>query len=325
MKNIGTMLAAAILAVVLVLYMCTFQVRFTEVAIKKTFGKPGDSAITDPGLKLKWPWPLQSVVVYDKRIRILEDRTAEIRTVDGKNVLLTTFTAWRIKDPSEFHTNFPGGVEDGESLLRSIIVTGKQAVTGQHTLAEFVSTDPAKRKIRQMEQEMKAAVAENSQEQFGIEVVDFGIKKLGLPASTTSAIFEAMKENERRKANEYQEQGKATAVEILATANATEQRIMAVVDRKVAGIRDEAQQKVSEYYKEFDEYPHLRIFLDSLRTMKTALRERSTLVLSTKEAPWDVFTDEGRAAVPLRDGIRPAEPDEASPKESRTPSPGTTD
>ena len=36
MKNLGTMFAAVFLAVVLVLYMCTFQVRFTEVAIKKT-------------------------------------------------------------------------------------------------------------------------------------------------------------------------------------------------------------------------------------------------------------------------------------------------
>ena len=70
MKNLGTVLAAAFLAVVLLLYMCTFQVRFTEVAIKKTFGRLTREAITEPGLKFKWPYPIQTVVVYDKRIRV---------------------------------------------------------------------------------------------------------------------------------------------------------------------------------------------------------------------------------------------------------------
>ena len=46
MKNIGTILAAVFLGLVLLLYMCTFQVRFTEVAIKKTWGRPDTTATT---------------------------------------------------------------------------------------------------------------------------------------------------------------------------------------------------------------------------------------------------------------------------------------
>ena len=90
LKNLGSVLAAIVVAVVLVLYMCTFEVRFTEVAIKKTFGKPEVNAITDPGLKFRWPWPIQEIVVYDKRLRIMEDRTEETRTIDGKNLVVTT-------------------------------------------------------------------------------------------------------------------------------------------------------------------------------------------------------------------------------------------
>ena len=40
MKNVGTILAGAIVILVLTAYLLTFQVRFTEVAIIKTFGKP---------------------------------------------------------------------------------------------------------------------------------------------------------------------------------------------------------------------------------------------------------------------------------------------
>ena len=110
MKNAGTWLAAAFLAVVLVLYMCTFQVRFTEVAIRKTWGNPAKEAITEPGLKFKWPRPIQSVVIFDKRIHFLEHRTEETRTVDGKNLQLTTYTLWTITDPLTSHTQLPGGV-----------------------------------------------------------------------------------------------------------------------------------------------------------------------------------------------------------------------
>jgi membrane protease subunit HflC len=158
-KNVGTILAALVLAAVLVLYMCTFQVRFTEVAIRKTWGSPAKEAITEPGLYFKWPAPVQNVVKYDQRVRMLEDRTEETRTVDGKNLVLTTFTLWKITDPSTFHTNFPGGEEDGQRKLRTTIVTQKHAVVGRRTFDEFVSTDPKQRKLRDIETEIRSAVA----------------------------------------------------------------------------------------------------------------------------------------------------------------------
>jgi len=299
MKNLGTIVAAVFLGVVLALYMCTFQVRFTEVAIKKTWGKADPEPIVKPGLYFKWPKPAQSVVVYDKRVRILENRTEETRTVDGKNLLLATFTLWRIRDPVTFHTNFPGGEEDGEKKLRTTIITSQQAVTAGHTFSEFVSTDPEKRKIRQIEEEMKAAVARDTLKDFGVDVVAFGIKKLGLPESVTTAIFESMKSHEEAKAERYRAEGEASAAKILADARAVESRIMAEVDQKVAEIHTEAERIVSEYYKEFDEYPALRIFLDTLRTLREALKERTTLILTDDQAPWSMFNEKTRAAVPL--------------------------
>jgi membrane protease subunit HflC len=303
MKNLGTIAAAVFLGIVLVLYMCTFQVRFTEVAIKKTWGKPARQAITEAGLYLKWPRPIQSVVIYDRRMRILEDRTEETRTTDGKNLLITSFTLWRIADPVEFHTNFPAGVEEGEKKLRTTVITYKQAVVGQHEFADFVSTDPAKRQIRQIEDEIHVVVAKDALEEFGVEVVGFGIKKLGLPESVTTAVFDSMKSHEEAKAARYIAEGSATAAKIVADARAVEKRIMAEVDQKVAEIKTDAERIVSEYYKEFDKYPELRIFLDKLRTMRAALRERTTIIPDTTESPWDVFDEHERAQVPFRDGV----------------------
>lgn len=297
MKNVGTIAAAAFLAIVLALYMCTFQVRFTEVAIKKTWGRPQQDAIIEPGLYFKWPRPIQNVVVYDKRTRILEDRTEETRTQDGKNLLVTTFTLWRIEDPAQFHTNFPMGVEDGEKKLRTTIITQKHSVIGKRGFAEFVSTDPKDRKLAEIEREMQDAVAADALGQYGIKVVGFGIKKLGLPQSVTTAIFDSMKSHEQAKAARYTAEGDARAADILASAKATEDRIMAAALQKAAEIEADAQRVVSAYYKEFDRHPGLRIFLDTLRTVREALQSRTTLILYTGEAPWNVFDEDERLRI----------------------------
>lgn len=301
MKNFGTIFAALFIAVVLFLYMCTFQVRFTEEAVVKTWGKPAKDAIVEPGLKFKWPAPIQTAVVYDKRVRVLEDRTEETRTVDGKNVLLTTFTLWRISDPVKFNTNFPGGVEEGESKLRTTIIAQKAAVVGQRPFQQFISTDPKERKMREIENQIRDAVEASAADEYGIEVIDFGIKQLGLPETVTSAIFDSMKSNEENKASDYRSQGKAEATKIQAEAKASEQRILAAAQQKSEQIRADAERVVSEYYKEFRQHPELRIFLDKLRSLREALQERTTLIIDTHTAPFDVMSEAGRKIEPEKD------------------------
>ncbi len=297
MKNIATILAAAFLAAVLLLYMCTFQVRYTETAIRKTWGRPSGEALKDPGLHFKWPAPIQTVVKYDQRIRTLDDRAEETRTTDGRNVVVTTFTHWRITDPAKFLTNFPGGEEDGERKLRTTIVTQKLAVISRHSFDEFISTDPEKRKLRDIELEIKDAVIKDVAKEYGIDVVGFGIKKLGYPQSVSASIFNAMKAHEQAKAARFMAEGDARAADILAGAKATRDRIMSAAGEKVAAIESEAQRVVSGYYDEFKLYPELRGYLDKLRTVAEALKERTTLILDTKETPWDVFDSKTREGV----------------------------
>src|SRR4030095_2814639 len=104
-RSLPSLLAGALLVIVLVLYMITYQVRFTEVGVIKTFGKaspPGD-VITEPGLYWKWPWPIQEVAVYDNRIQMTANPGEETPTRDGKPIIVTTAIGWRIKDPYLFN------------------------------------------------------------------------------------------------------------------------------------------------------------------------------------------------------------------------------
>lgn len=301
MKNLPTLLAAVFVALVLLAYMCTFEVRSTEVAIVKTAGRPADEAITEPGLNYKWPWPIQSVVKYDKRIRILSDKTEETGTRDEKNLILSSYTAWRIVDPSKFHENFPNE-EDGVRSLRTLIRSRKNDEVGTRRLAEFVSVHKHERRLDDIEESILKAIRvlpkdEDGPEvliedEYGIEVLGFGIKKLALPEAVTAEIFASMKAAQQAKAQRYIGEGDSKAKDIIATAHATEQRILAAAQSKVAEIDAESHRIVGEYYKRFNQYPELQIFLDKLKSNINALKARSTIILDTSGPPFDLFQED---------------------------------
>ncbi|MCK4660271.1 MAG: hypothetical protein KAV82_12180 [Phycisphaerae bacterium] len=302
MKNLPSVLAAVALLAILLLYMCTFQVRFSEVAIVKTFGKvasvedmsaghEGDmvkDVKREPGLYLRWPWPIQSVEKFDTRIRILEDTIEETPTRDSKNLVVTTFTGWTIDDPYKFHVAYPN-IKDGEEALRAKVRSHKKAIVGKHDFSEFISTDPAERHLHEIEEEMKVAFAAEALEQFGVKTHIFGIKRLGLPQAVTKDIFENMKKMEENKAENYRTEGEAKARKIVAEAEAARERIMAVAKRKADEIRDAGQRRVGEIYTAFTEHQELRIFLDKLKALEELCRERVTLILDTEIAPADLF------------------------------------
>jgi modulator of FtsH protease HflC len=307
MKNLPSVVAAVALLAVLVLYMCTFQVRFNEVAIVKTFGKA--DATTDvkraPGLYGCWPWPIQSVEKFDTRIRILEDTIEETPTRDSKNLVVTTFTGWTIDDPYKFALAYRTP-KDAEETLRAKIRSNKKAVVGKHDFSEFISTDPAERRLPEIESEMRAGFAREALDQFGVKTHIFGIKRLGLPEAVTKDIFENMKKMEENKAANYKTEGEAKAAEIVAEATAARERIMAVAQRKADEVRNEGQRRVGEIYRAFTEHQDLRMFLDKLKALEELCKERATLILDTQMAPTDLFRlDQGgpASAVPGKNPV----------------------
>jgi len=292
-SRLPSVLAAIVLVAVLGLYMCSFQMRATEVGIRKTFGKADPVPITQPGLYWKWPWPIQEAVKYDTRVRILEDTVEETPTADSKNVTLTTFTGWVVADPYKFHTSYPNP-KQGEEALRTKIRAHKKAVVGVHSFAEFVSTREDERKLRQIEDELKEFVKAEAQRDFGVDIRIFGIKKLGLPTEVTDAIFKRMIAVQRTKAMNYEAEGRAAAQDIVAGAESKRQQILAVAQRKVDDIESEGRRRVGEIYKRFEQHPELRIFLDKLQALEDILKTRTTLLLDTNFAPIDLFQEKSR-------------------------------
>ena len=77
MKNLPSIIAAVVLAAILLFYMCTFQVRSTEVAIVKTFGE-ADKTPFPFRLSVMKGFSMRGYVVFE----IIKDPQRLARAVD---------------------------------------------------------------------------------------------------------------------------------------------------------------------------------------------------------------------------------------------------
>jgi membrane protease subunit HflC len=287
-RNAATIIAGGLLAILLVVYMSTYQVSFNEVAIVKTLGKVS-YVETQPGLRACWPWPIQQVVKYDMRVNVLEDPLSEPLTQGGKPVTAQAFMAWRIKNPELFLTKV-GSVSQAAAQLRTQLKSQKEAVLGSYSLADFVSTDATDLKLLEVEKTLRDYMDRWARGMFGIEVLAVGIKRLGVPASTSREIFGAMKEGRGELVKRYQAEGQAEATRITSEADRISKQIQSFAALRAEQLRAEGQAKAAEQFKEFQKDEGFAIFLKEVNMLRQTLQSNTTLVLDWNTRPFSFFS-----------------------------------
>lgn len=297
-KKAVTMAVAGVIAIALTIYMITFQVRATEVAVVTTFGKVTRS-IEAPGLYWKWPFPVQYVRKFDRRIQEFESRLEQVFTADEKNIIISTYIGWRVKDP----VTFMRAVTDVTALETTLEASVRSYVNGvisQHDFSDLISERTETLHFKAIEDKVvkllndgeshKGDVNKGVKEEFGIEIVIFGLKKLELPEKTTQEVFNRMQAERQRIAEEFRSKGKSEGKKIKTQADS---EAKAMKDRAVAEakiIRGQGDSKAAEHYRVFAQNKELAIWLFKLETLEKLLNEKTTLVLDTRTPPFDMLS-----------------------------------
>jgi membrane protease subunit HflC len=287
MKNISIPLFLLVLLVVLVLVSTMFQVRETESALVTTFGKV-TRTFTAPGLRFKWPLPIERVVKFDSRLRILEAQLGETTTKGAVPVIVNTFVVWRIADPCEFF-NAVGTVTEAEAKLRSQINDTQNKVIGRHFFSEFVNSDPAKIKFDQIENEMLTELQAATKGLYGLDIKAAGIKQLKVSEDVSKDVFERMKKERERQTEATIAEGTAAARKITTNADSMRTELLAAADARAKAIRAQGDAEAAGYYKMLEEDPQLAMFLRDLEALKKILEKRSTLVIGAEAEPFKML------------------------------------
>ena len=288
-KNHLSIGVGGLLLVIFALLLLFFQVRETEVAMVTTFGKPTRD-IPDPGVKIKWPWPIEKVHRFDKRIQNFEGKFEEALTSDQRPLLISVYVGWRIADPKVFLPRFgDGSVAEAERSLESLVGSAKSTVIGKHPLSHLVSADEKELKFTDIEREMLGAIQTQARSSYGIEIRFLGIKRLGLPESVTTKVFDRMKSERQLLVNQIQFEGEEQAMNIRSTAERERDRLLADADAQATRIRGEADAEAAKSFAVFKQNPELANFILKLNALESTLKERTTLILDQRTPPFDLL------------------------------------
>ena len=289
-KNAITLVIAALLLVIFALLLFTFQVRQSEVVVVSTFLKPTDT-ITNAGLYVKWPWPVQSINRFDSRVQTFADIPSETLTADSTMLLVNVFVGWKISDAKEFFPKFPGGSTlAAQRQLENMLRSAKAAVVGKHNLADFVNSDPAQLKFNDIEKEIQTAVeTELAKNNYGISLEFLGIKKLGLPENVTQSVFDRMKAERTKFITEAQFKGEAEATKIKSAAERQAADLIANAQADATRIEGAGVAEAAKTLGVFQENPTLAVFQLQLEALKNSLGQKSTLIFDERTPPFDLF------------------------------------
>jgi len=287
MKNIAITIFIALIAVVMGLYLIAFQVRETESALVMRFGKPVRE-ITEPKLYFKWPAPIERVHKFDSRMQVFEVDLGEPTAKDALPIIVNTYVVWKIAEPLKF-LNAVKTVKEAEKKLYSQIKSVQGTVIGQHSFGEFVNSDPAKIKFKQIEEEMLATLKQPVRQEYGIEIETLGIKQFKISKKNSPAVFERMKAARNRRTVATEDRGKAEANAIIADANLKRTELLAAADARAKAIRGRGDAEAAKYYELLEEEPELAMFLRNIEALEKILKERSTIVIRDDSEPFELL------------------------------------
>ena len=243
---------AIVIAVGLViLAMSIFTVDEREHALKFRLGEiiKDDH---DPGLHFKTPF-INNVRKFDNRVLTLDADPERFLTSEKKNVIVDYYVKWQITDPGQYYRS-TGGVEaQATQRLQRVINDGLLAEFAKRTVQEVVSGERA-----QIMQVMQARANEEA-DVFGIDVRDVRVRRIDLPDEVSASIYDRMRSERRRVAQDLRSRGEEAAERIraeadrertviLAEAYREAQRIRGDGDANAAAIFAEAHDRDSEFY-----------------------------------------------------------------------------
>jgi membrane protease subunit HflC len=293
----------AVIIVLVLLRQSFFTVGPTEFVYLTQFGQhmatyDGADADHDAGLHTCWPWPVQAVQRLDRRLQYFDLPATELPTRDarsqaaGKDVenridkmlIVEAYVCWRIsgKDNVDVFIRKLGTPEAVQDIVGKRISDHLGGVISQLNTRDLINIDAdlVESNMNKLWRETLEALQNPMREKYGIDLVDVRLRRFYHSPNVTRNIYETIRAKRKAKAEEYYAKGRYDAAKIEKDADVAAQKIEDLAN-KVADqrkedaltdaldIRNQAHKKDKELHE----------FLQSMKTLKEALKKNKTLLL----------------------------------------------
>jgi membrane protease subunit HflC len=264
----------AALVVLLVAANSVFVVNEAQSAILLQFGRIARTGY-EPGLHFKIPF-VQQVQRFDKRVLTLDSAPERYLTSEKKDVNIDFFVKWRIADPARFYVAVAGNETLAQQRVGPIVKEGLRTAVNTRTLQELVAGGRA-----DVTQHL-VTEANRAMEGLGIEIIDLRIKRIDLPEDGTviGSVYERMRSERKKVANQLRAEGSETAKTIRADADRQVKVIIAEAYRDAEKIRGEGDATASRTYAAaFGKDPDFYSFYRSLEAYRDVFSHEGSLMV----------------------------------------------
>jgi membrane protease subunit HflC len=231
--------------------------------------------ISQPGLHFKLPPPFQNVVFLDKRILTIDPPdTDRFITAEKMNILIDAFTKWRITDPKLYFVSFGGDEKRAQDRMSQIVKAALNDEITKRTVREVISGQRGK-----VMDAIRSKVAEEAK-QIGVDIIDVRLKRVDYVDQINASVYDRMKSERLRVANELRSTGSADSEKIRADADKQRTVILAEAYRDAEKMRGEGDAKASQIYAQaFGQNPEFYKFYRSLEAYRASFKTRQDLMV----------------------------------------------
>ncbi|NMM28841.1 MAG: protease modulator HflC [Glaciimonas sp.] len=231
--------------------------------------------IKNPGLYFKLPPPFQNVLFMDNRILTLDTPDADrFITAEKKNILVDAFVKWRIIDPRLYFISFGGDERSLQDRMSQIVKAALNEEITKRTVREVISGERGK-----VMDAIHKKVG-NEAKEIGVEVVDVRLKRVDYVEQISNSVYDRMKSERARVANQLRSTGAAESEKIRADADRQRTVLLAEAYRDAEKIKGAGDAKASQIYAQaFGKSPEFYKFYRSLEAYRASFKNRNDVMV----------------------------------------------
>ena len=286
MRSFGIGFVIAILALIILLANSLYIVTDKQTAILLRFGEIIDPKI-ESGLHFKVPI-LNTVRKFDSRVLTLDAIPQPYFTEEKKRLIVDAFVKWRISDNEQFYITSSGGQLSAlRTLLTQRVDEGLRNQFGKRTVQDVISGERD-----QLMRVLTADLNKVANSALGVEVIDVRVKKIELPTEVNDSVYNRMRTERERLAQELRAEGNEIAEEIRANADKERTVILADAYKTAEIIKGEGDaEATSTYAKAFNKNPEFYEFTRSLSAYQSTFENKSDVLLIDPESDFFKYLD----------------------------------
>lgn len=276
MNRIGIWVSSLLLVLALASSML-FVVDQRQFGVVYALGQIKE-VITEPGLNIKLPPPLQNVTYIDKRLLTLDSPDTEpMLTAEKQRVVIDWYVRWRITDPMAYIRNVGLDEKSGANQLNRVVRNAFQEEINKRTVKDLLSLS---RDVLMNDVKREVLEKVRGDKPWGVDVVDVRITRADYVDAITESVYRRMEAERKRVANELRSTGGAEGEKIRADADRQREVTIANAYREAQKIKGQGDSQAAKIYNEsFGRDPQFAQFYRSLDAYKASFAKKSDVMV----------------------------------------------